>query len=339
MPMTPLACSLPVRRGSLLSRPASRAECERVQRRELELIPIDHSNSLPDTLEIAYCDWIWVEWPQSKLALDAETRAYVEGLDVEADIAMLREHLSIREECLRLFRVTNTLLKLGVRQGLTLHEIASIITRQDIDIPSELEVACTQAAALAEALQSAAAGAGGVTNSVPLSEDNDSDDDDNMDDGGDMDTLGAATGGSTLKKLGLRRSMSCNNLPAVQVNKLGFGIREAFAKAGQSLNRKTVGYSPPIKPQSSKSGVQALELGRSTSLVDAGVEGEVDPAYEKLYFACVRKLMQSLVERKLLARNDSAKGNRRKSVHGLGSKRGWPITQSPVLEPCGIMPV
>ncbi len=31
------------------------------------LVPIDHSYSLPDTLEVGWADWVWLEWPQVRL--------------------------------------------------------------------------------------------------------------------------------------------------------------------------------------------------------------------------------------------------------------------------------
>ena len=32
-----------------------------------ELIPIDHGYCLPDRLEIGWCDWCWLDWPQLKV--------------------------------------------------------------------------------------------------------------------------------------------------------------------------------------------------------------------------------------------------------------------------------
>lgn len=56
-------------------------------------------------------------------------QAYVESIDIEADISLLRSALSIREQCLRNMRVACSILKLGVKHGLTLHQIASIMCR------------------------------------------------------------------------------------------------------------------------------------------------------------------------------------------------------------------
>ncbi len=115
-----------------------------------ELIPIDHAYSLPDTIEIDELDWCWHSWPQTSIPLDAAMRAHVESLDIDADIERLRSTLGIREPCLRTMRITGMLLKMGVKHGLTLAQIANIICRRD-DNPSKLEIMCEQAYRLAKA--------------------------------------------------------------------------------------------------------------------------------------------------------------------------------------------
>jgi phosphatidylinositol 4-kinase type 2 len=50
---------------------------------DLELIPIDHGYCLPDVIEIGWCDWCWLDWPQVKKPLDKETLQYVLALDPE----------------------------------------------------------------------------------------------------------------------------------------------------------------------------------------------------------------------------------------------------------------
>ena len=117
------------------------------------LIPIDHSYTLPDTLELATVDWCWMDWPQAKLPLSPEARAYVLSLDIKADIELLRSKLAIREECLKVMRISGMLLQKGVAAGLTLYDIASLICRQTIDKPSHLEVLCAQATTLARGIR------------------------------------------------------------------------------------------------------------------------------------------------------------------------------------------
>lgn len=115
----------------------------------LSLVPIDHANCLPSVLEIAWTDWSWLEWPQAKVSLPPKTKDYIMRLDVAKDAQLLRSCLSIREPCLQLMMVTNMLLQKGIGGGLTLYDIGTIIVRKDIDEPSNLEIMCSQAAALA----------------------------------------------------------------------------------------------------------------------------------------------------------------------------------------------
>ena len=119
----------------------------------IHLIPIDHSYTLPDTLELASVDWCWMDWPQAKLPLSPEMRDYVLSLDIKADIQLLRSKLAIREECLKVMRISGMLLQKGVQAGLTLYDIASLICRSNIDKPSHLEVLCAQATTLARGIK------------------------------------------------------------------------------------------------------------------------------------------------------------------------------------------
>ena len=114
-------------------------ESEDGSRRVPYLIPIDHGYCMPDTLEVAWCDWVWSEWPQIKEPIDPALKDYISKLDIERDIRLLRSQLSVREECLQNIRVTGTVLKAGVAAGLTLYDIASILCRQDLDTPSPVE--------------------------------------------------------------------------------------------------------------------------------------------------------------------------------------------------------
>ncbi|CAM9685511.1 unnamed protein product [Phaeothamnion confervicola] len=118
---------------------------------ELELIPIDHGYCLPSVLEIGWCDWTWIDWPQLREPLSRETRAYVLSLDADADAARVARDLHLRPPCLRNFRVAGLLLRTGVEAGLSLHTIAFIVARHDLDSKSELEVLIDRAAELARA--------------------------------------------------------------------------------------------------------------------------------------------------------------------------------------------
>jgi len=110
---------------------------------EYELVPIDHGFSLPDSLDEAWFEWL--HWPQAKIPFDQSTKEYIERIDIQKDVEMLRKELSIRPECLRTMRITTTLLKKGAKAGLTLYDIASIISRKQLDCPSLLEDMCQSA--------------------------------------------------------------------------------------------------------------------------------------------------------------------------------------------------
>ena len=70
-------------------------------------------------------------------------------LTSQADKELLRKELpNLRPECLRVLELGTTLLKRGAEEGLTLYEIASVLTRPYGDSdeePSELEKLCLEA--------------------------------------------------------------------------------------------------------------------------------------------------------------------------------------------------
>ncbi|GLI68290.1 hypothetical protein VaNZ11_012651 [Volvox africanus] len=112
-----------------------------------ELIPIDHGFCLPETLEAPYFEWL--HWPQTMLPFSEEELQYIRNLDVERDKGILRQELPmLRPECLRVLEVCTTLLKTCAAEGLTLFDIASVMTRPFVDSdeePSELERICAYA--------------------------------------------------------------------------------------------------------------------------------------------------------------------------------------------------
>jgi hypothetical protein len=73
--------------------------------------------------------------------LSAEFKEYVLNLDIEADARLLHERLNICEEAIDIFRASSSLLKAGVKAGLTLYDIAVMCCRNDNqgEIPSKLE--------------------------------------------------------------------------------------------------------------------------------------------------------------------------------------------------------
>jgi hypothetical protein len=116
------------------------------------LVPIDHGYSLRSKCDVAWFDWCWLDWPQTKQPLSKASKEYVLGLDIEADVRLLRERLNMQNDVLDLFRTSCQILKAGVSAGLTLHDIASeILCRNDPsgELPSKLEKLTSMASELA----------------------------------------------------------------------------------------------------------------------------------------------------------------------------------------------
>ena len=106
---------------------------------EYSLTPIDHGFCLPDRLSVSWCDLCWLDWPQARQPFSERTLEWLRAYDVEECVSRLRRELDVREPCLALVRAAGMLLKMGAAAGLCLHDIASILVRQDIDSPSVLE--------------------------------------------------------------------------------------------------------------------------------------------------------------------------------------------------------
>lgn len=111
---------------------------------QYELIPIDHGFALPEGLEPPYFEW--QHWPQAMMPFDEEELNYIANLDAKADAELLRRELpGIRESSLRVMELATLLLQKCAAGGLSLSEIAGIVTRPLIGIedePSELEKLC-----------------------------------------------------------------------------------------------------------------------------------------------------------------------------------------------------
>eukprot|EP00555_Chaetoceros_dichaeta_P015011 CAMPEP_0198257172 /NCGR_PEP_ID=MMETSP1447-20131203/6908_1 /TAXON_ID=420782 /ORGANISM="Chaetoceros dichaeta, Strain CCMP1751" /LENGTH=758 /DNA_ID=CAMNT_0043944001 /DNA_START=394 /DNA_END=2670 /DNA_ORIENTATION=+ len=117
----------------------------------MELIPIDHGYCLRSVADVCWFDWCWLDWPQLKQPLNKQSRKFILGLDIEADVRMLQERLRLPTKALDYFRASSKLLQDGVRAGLTLYEIAILCCRNDNkgEIPSPLETLMTTATDLA----------------------------------------------------------------------------------------------------------------------------------------------------------------------------------------------
>lgn len=87
---------------------------------EWKLVPIDHGLSIPDTLEVNSFELAWMSFPQSFEPFSKKSLDYINELDIIADIKMLEQAFPFRSVCLRNMRISQTLLKLGANNGLTL---------------------------------------------------------------------------------------------------------------------------------------------------------------------------------------------------------------------------
>ena len=91
--------------GRLLQRP--RALALQPGRTIMLTLPACTGYCLPSAWNDVTLDWVY--WPQSSVPFDARTRAYIAGLDAEADLALLEANgLRLRPACQRIFKVRRT---------------------------------------------------------------------------------------------------------------------------------------------------------------------------------------------------------------------------------------
>ncbi|OIV95053.1 hypothetical protein TanjilG_10873 [Lupinus angustifolius] len=102
------------------------------------LIPIDHGYCLPTTFED--CTFEWLYWPQARTPYSTESVKYINSLDAEEDIALLKFHgWDLPVECSRTLRISTMLLKKAVARGLTPFTIGSIMCRESLNKESVIE--------------------------------------------------------------------------------------------------------------------------------------------------------------------------------------------------------
>ncbi|KAK9173881.1 Phosphatidylinositol 3- and 4-kinase family protein [Cryptosporidium meleagridis] len=105
-----------------------------------KLIPIDHGLCLPDVLDVAQFDWVWFDWPHSKIPFSRSELRVIKYMDPDADAERLKRKLLIRSECLRSMRVSVRWLRLASSMHLNLYQIAGFLCREDLEIPSSIEL-------------------------------------------------------------------------------------------------------------------------------------------------------------------------------------------------------
>ena len=115
------------------------------QKDKYKLVPIDHGYCLPTSLCISQWDWAWFSKPQIRRPVHPSIKEYLLKIDIEESIRKLQVHVAaqanvlIPEESLFLLRVMHKLLVEGIQKGLTLYDIACIVSRKDEESPSPLE--------------------------------------------------------------------------------------------------------------------------------------------------------------------------------------------------------
>jgi hypothetical protein len=108
--------------------------------RVLRLVPIDHSLILPDFRCLSEGWYEWCSWEQARFPITKTLEAYIAGVNIQEDCDILRE-LEIRSESIVTYALCTTLVKYGVKIGMTLRELANLYQRKpfDLDDPSPLE--------------------------------------------------------------------------------------------------------------------------------------------------------------------------------------------------------
>lgn len=105
---------------------------------QIKLVPIDHGYCLPYSFEDCTFDWLY--WPQARQPYSPETINYINALDAEKDIELLKFHgWDIPPECARVLRISTMLLKKGVDRGLTPFDIGCIMCRKTLKDESVIE--------------------------------------------------------------------------------------------------------------------------------------------------------------------------------------------------------
>ncbi|XP_057417719.1 phosphatidylinositol 4-kinase gamma 4 [Lotus japonicus] len=110
----------------------------------IKLIPIDHGYCLPTKFEDCTFDWLY--WPQACEPYSPETVDYINSLDAEKDIELLKYYgWDIPLQCARTLRVSTMLLKKGVARGLSPYAIGTIMCRENLNKESEIEEIISEA--------------------------------------------------------------------------------------------------------------------------------------------------------------------------------------------------
>jgi len=88
------------------------------------LVPIDHTYSLPPSIQDPYFEWMY--WKQAKIAFSEDLKDEVKKINIADDAKLLRS-VGIEEESIMTMRITTTLLKKAVAREKTLFQIAEVM--------------------------------------------------------------------------------------------------------------------------------------------------------------------------------------------------------------------
>jgi len=118
------------------------------------LVPIDHGFSLPeyksdDESSIGNAWFDWLTWGQAKEKFDEESKKYIESIDMDINARLLTQKLNMSPESITTMKIGTMLLKKGAKNDLSLHDIANIVCREDLDQPSTIEILCKKAEEMA----------------------------------------------------------------------------------------------------------------------------------------------------------------------------------------------
>ncbi|XP_078182765.1 phosphatidylinositol 4-kinase gamma 4-like [Carex rostrata] len=105
---------------------------------QYKLVPIDHGYCLPENFED--CTFEWLYWPQAHKHFDSETIQYINSLDAEHDIFIMKSYgWDLSTNCAQTLRIGTMLLKKGVHNGFTPFQIGNIMCRETITKESKIE--------------------------------------------------------------------------------------------------------------------------------------------------------------------------------------------------------
>lgn len=103
------------------------------------LIPIDHAFCLPDYLQLEQTTLDWMHWPQAKEELSDEIMNGINEIDIEDDVALMRQ-TGIAESSIVTLQIGTAIVKIGCSLGLSLSKMAQFCVRKDPEVPSNLEI-------------------------------------------------------------------------------------------------------------------------------------------------------------------------------------------------------